>query len=86
MKGGYLGKRRDQLPNRSRSLADLPPLPVMRAQLLGIFLAPASKLVRTLAEPARSGCCVQGVCRPKSACTRRPPDGQLESQTRYSSE
>ena len=31
----------------------LPPLPVVRAQLLGTILAPASKLVRTLAEPGR---------------------------------
>ncbi len=36
-----------------RALASLPPLPVMRAQLLGTIMAPASKLVRTLAEPAR---------------------------------
>ena len=35
------------------ALADLPPLPVMRARLLGTMLAPANKLVRTLAEPAR---------------------------------
>ena len=35
------------------ALADLPTLPVMRATLLGTILAPASKLVRTLAEPAR---------------------------------
>jgi large subunit ribosomal protein L10 len=37
-----------------KALADLPPLPVMRATLLGTILAPASQLVRTLAEPARS--------------------------------
>jgi len=36
-----------------KSLADLPPLPVMQAKLLGLLQAPASKLVRTLAEPAR---------------------------------
>lgn len=36
-----------------KALADLPPLPVMRATLLGTISAPASKLVRTLAEPAR---------------------------------
>lgn len=36
-----------------KALADLPPLPVMRATLLGVLQAPASKLVRTLAEPAR---------------------------------
>ena len=35
------------------ALADLPPMPVMRARLLGMLSAPASKLVRTLAEPAR---------------------------------
>jgi large subunit ribosomal protein L10 len=36
-----------------KALAELPPLPVMRAQLLGTLQAPASQLVRTLAEPAR---------------------------------
>lgn len=52
IKGGYLGK---DLLNAAqvKALADLPPLPVMRATLLGTLLAPASKLVRTLAEPAR---------------------------------
>jgi large subunit ribosomal protein L10 len=41
-------------PDQIKALADLPPLPVMRAMLLGTILAPASKLVRTLAEPGRS--------------------------------
>jgi large subunit ribosomal protein L10 len=52
VKGGYLG---NEMLNASqiKALADLPPLPVMRATLLGTILAPASKLVRTLAEPAR---------------------------------
>ena len=36
-----------------KALSDLPPLPVMRATLLGVLQAPASKLVRTIAEPAR---------------------------------
>ena len=36
-----------------KSLSEMPPLPVMRATLLGVLQAPASKLVRTLAEPAR---------------------------------
>ena len=36
-----------------KSLADMPPLPVVRAQLLGVLQAPAGKLVRTIAEPAR---------------------------------
>ena len=52
VKGAYL----DASPisaDAVKALADMPPLPVMRAQLLGTILAPASKLVRTLAEPAR---------------------------------
>lgn len=53
IKGGYLGEEL-MTPDQVKSLADLPPLPVMRAQLLGTILAPASQLVRTLAEPARS--------------------------------
>ena len=52
VKGGYLDKRPISAEN-VKALADMPPLPVMRAQLLGVLLAPASKLVRTLAEPAR---------------------------------
>jgi large subunit ribosomal protein L10 len=36
------------------ALAELPPLPVVRGQLLGVISAPASKLARTLAEPGRS--------------------------------
>ena len=52
IKGGYLEKRSINI-DEVKSLADLPPLPVMRAQLLGVLSAPASKLVRTLAEPGR---------------------------------
>ena len=37
-----------------KAVADLPPLPVVRSMLLGVLQAPASKLVRTLAEPGRS--------------------------------
>ena len=37
-----------------KALADLPTLPVMRGMLLGTVMASATKLVRTLAEPARS--------------------------------
>lgn len=36
-----------------KSLAELPPLPVVRAMLMGTLLAPATKLTRTLAEPGR---------------------------------
>jgi large subunit ribosomal protein L10 len=52
VKGGFLA---GQALNTAqvKALADLPPLPVVRAQLLGVLQAPASKLVRTLAEPAR---------------------------------
>jgi large subunit ribosomal protein L10 len=52
IKGGYLGKRAIAAED-VKALAELPPLPVMRAQLLGTIMAPASKLVRTLAEPGR---------------------------------
>ena len=52
VKGGYLNNR-PMNAEGVKSLADLPPLPVVRAQLLGTLLAPASKLVRTLAEPGR---------------------------------
>lgn len=52
IKAGYLGT---QLLSEAEisALAELPPLPVMRATLLGTIMAPASKLVRTIAEPAR---------------------------------
>ena len=53
IKGGFL----HQAPIKAKdvtALAELPPLPIMRAQLLGVLLAPAGKLVRTLAEPGRS--------------------------------
>jgi large subunit ribosomal protein L10 len=52
IKGGYLEKQA-LAPESVKALAELPPLPVVRAQLLGTLLAPASKLVRTLAEPGR---------------------------------
>lgn len=52
IKGGYLGNQ-PLTPAQVKALADLPPLPVMRAMLLGTISAPASKLVRTIAEPAR---------------------------------
>ena len=53
IKGGFLGSQ--ALDTRAvKSLANLPPLPVIRAQLLGVLQAPASRLARTLAEPGRS--------------------------------
>ena len=53
IKGGYLD-RQSMSAAQIEALADLPPLPVMRAMLLGTILAPASQLVRVLNEPARS--------------------------------
>ena len=52
VKGGFMS---GQVINAAqvKALSDLPPLPVVRAQLLGVLQAPAGKLVRTLAEPAR---------------------------------
>jgi len=52
IKGGFMGAATLK-PAEVKALASLPPLPIMRAQLLGILQAPASKLVRTLAEPGR---------------------------------
>lgn len=51
-KGGYMGKE-ILSPNQVEALAKLPSLPIIRGQLLGVLQAPASKLVRTVAEPAR---------------------------------
>lgn len=52
VKGGFMsGKALNAA--QVKALSDLPPLPVVRAQLLGVLLAPAGKLVRTIAEPAR---------------------------------
>jgi large subunit ribosomal protein L10 len=53
VKGGYMGTEVLDA-DRVKALADLPPLPVVRGQLLGVLQAPAGKLVRTIAEPARS--------------------------------
>jgi large subunit ribosomal protein L10 len=52
LKGGYLGGHAFAAAS-VRTLAELPPLPVMRATLLGVLQAPAGRLVRTLAEPSR---------------------------------
>lgn len=52
IKGGYLGTRAINAAEVV-ALAEMPPLPVMRARLMGTLLAPASQLARLLAEPAR---------------------------------
>jgi large subunit ribosomal protein L10 len=53
VKGGFLDKQAINAA-QVKALADMPPLPVVRSQLLGVLQAPAGKLVRTIAEPARS--------------------------------
>ena len=52
VKVGFLDRELIE-PQDVEHLATLPPLPVMRAQLLGTIMAPASQLARLLAEPAR---------------------------------
>jgi len=52
IKVGYLDKQMMSVAE-VKALATLPPLPVMRATLLSTIMAPASQLVRTLAEPGR---------------------------------
>ena len=51
-KGGFMGAEVLE-PAKVDALAKLPPLAVLQAQLLGVLQAPAGKLVRTIAEPAR---------------------------------
>ncbi len=53
VKGGFMGVEMLDAA-QVKNLADLPPLPIVRGQLLGVLQAPAGKLVRTVAEPARS--------------------------------
>ena len=52
VKGGFMAGQALSA-SQVKALADLPPLPVSRARLLGVLQAPAGKLVRTIAEPAR---------------------------------
>ena len=66
IKGGFMGAVTLK-PAEVKALASLPPLPVMRAHLLGILQAPAGKLVRTLAEPGRQLACVVKAYSEKSA-------------------
>jgi large subunit ribosomal protein L10 len=52
LKGGYMGTELLQAA-QVKALADLPPLPIMRARLMGLLNTPATQITRTLAEPAR---------------------------------
>jgi large subunit ribosomal protein L10 len=77
VKGGMLGKRAISAVD-VKALADMPPLPVIRAQLLGVFNAPASKLVRTVNEPARSLAAVVKAYAEKDA-EAAPAEAQAEA-------
>ena len=52
VKGGFMSGQALSAA-QVKALAEMPPLPVVRAQLLGVLQALASKLARTIAEPAR---------------------------------
>jgi len=52
IKGGYL-EAKPMSAAEIQALAEVPPLPVMRAQLLSTIMAPASQLARVLSEPVR---------------------------------
>ncbi len=67
IKFGYLDKQMISADG-VKSLADLPPLPVMRSLLLGTIMASASKLARTLAEPGRQvAAVIKAYAEPESA-------------------
>jgi large subunit ribosomal protein L10 len=53
IKGGFL-KGNHMTADEILTMAELPPLPIVRGLLLGTISAPASKLARILIEPARS--------------------------------
>lgn len=75
IKGGVLGTRPIS-SDEVKSLASMPPLPVMRALLLGMLSAPASRLVRTIAEPARG---IASVVRAYSEIESAAPAAEAEA-------
>ena len=52
IKGGFLEAEHLD-PQEIKNLADLPPMPVIQAQLLSTLLSPANQLARLFNEPAR---------------------------------
>lgn len=52
IKGGFLGKQHFS-QQQVLKLATLPPLPVVRSQLMAMLNTPATQLVRLIAEPGR---------------------------------
>lgn len=52
IKGGFMDGAPIEI-DQIKTLAKLPPMPQMRAQLLALIQTPATQLVRTFTEPAR---------------------------------
>jgi len=52
IKSGYLEKEPVD-SQKINALANLPPMPVVQAQLLGVLMSPANTLARLISEPAR---------------------------------
>jgi large subunit ribosomal protein L10 len=52
LKVGYLDNKL-MTPDEIKALANVPPLPIIRAKLLSTIIAPATQLARTMAEPGR---------------------------------
>lgn len=53
IKGGFIDQEH-MTADQINILAELPPLPVVRAQLLALFNTPATQIARVLSEPGRS--------------------------------
>jgi len=71
IKGGYL-ETNILSADKIKALAELPPLPVVQAQLLGTLMTPANQLAQILAEPARQ---VASVLKAYSDTEAAPVDG-----------
>lgn len=52
-KGGFMDQEH-MTADQINAMAELPPLPVVRSQLLSLFNTPATQIVRVLSEPGRS--------------------------------
>ena len=76
IKGGFLGNVA-MTPDDVKALADLPPLPILRAQILGTIMAPASRLARTLAEPGRQ---IAAVVRAYTEREAAPAEAQVAAE------
>lgn len=59
IKGGLMGNRL-MTPEEVKTLASLPPLPVVRSRLAGVLKAPGGKIAAILIAPARN---MVGVCK-----------------------